>query len=82
MVLPPGALSRRGAVLGPRCSQPCFIQAQIEELDDQARQIEKRMVDLEMVERLEMDRLLAEHSKVESELHSYNQRILAAISVE
>jgi len=57
-------------------------KAQIEELDDQARLIEKRMVDLEMIERLEMDKLLAEHSKVESELHSYNQRILAAISVD
>lgn len=57
-------------------------QAQVEKLEDEARQIEKKIADLEMSEQQEMDKLLAEHAKVEAELHSYNQRILAAISVE
>lgn len=57
-------------------------QAQVDKLEDEARQIEKRLADLEMTEQQEMDKLLCEHAKVEAELHSYNHRILAAISVE
>ena len=55
---------------------------QVEKLEDEARLLEKKSAELEVAEQQELDKLLSEHAKVEAELHSYNQRILAAISVE
>eukprot|EP00281_Chroomonas_sp_CCMP1168_P000577 CAMPEP_0206266474 /NCGR_PEP_ID=MMETSP0047_2-20121206/30593_1 /ASSEMBLY_ACC=CAM_ASM_000192 /TAXON_ID=195065 /ORGANISM="Chroomonas mesostigmatica_cf, Strain CCMP1168" /LENGTH=421 /DNA_ID=CAMNT_0053694529 /DNA_START=15 /DNA_END=1280 /DNA_ORIENTATION=- len=58
------------------------IQIQVDKMEDEARMLEKKMVELASQDQQDMDRLHAEHAKVEQELNSYNQRILAAISVE